>query len=435
MHTEFKRKRIIMLVCGFLAVAAILITSLVLLKRARAEDFNQSDGFTEAGYTAAISYNDTFLAVGTEGRLDRITMDKQVTNLQLPTTGNLTSIWTDGVDVLIGGQDGLLLLSHDGEQFVELNSKVNSDIFGVTSFQGTYFASTEKGKILTSQDGKVWDTQTLNTKHDVISIQNNDHLIMAITAESDVLTSTDGITWEHDNFNVTYEGFYPDYTFTEVKNMGESFFVIGQVTDTPEVPLIMFSETGTVWMQKSLTAINGETPQNSYPLQLKAFGWNQDQLLVACGGGRVIAIPDCHTCNQILKVSEEELNAMALGDDKVCVVGENFYFDILGSAYLRQEKIKAEQAYFDLQNGAVIVDVREIAELEKDGYITGSINIPLKEVQTKLPELVPNKETEVIFYCAVGGRSQQALEQAQGLGYVKVYNLGGLSDWPYEITK
>ena len=88
-----------------------------------------------------------------------------------------------------------------------------------------------------------------------------------------------------------------------------------------------------------------------------------------------------------------------------------------------------------MQNGAVIVDVREAAELDQDGYITGSIHIPLGDISKTLPELVPDTGTEIIFYCAKGARAQQALEQAQALGYEKVYNLGGLSDWPYGITQ
>ncbi|HCC35092.1 MAG TPA: hypothetical protein DEQ02_05455 [Ruminococcaceae bacterium] len=49
--------------------------------------------------------------------------------------------------------------------------------------------------------------------------------------------------------------------------------------------------------------------------------------------------------------------------------------------------------------------------------------------------MVPDKSREIIFYCAAGGRAQTALEQALDLGYETVYNLGGISDWPYEIEK
>ena len=70
-----------------------------------------------------------------------------------------------------------------------------------------------------------------------------------------------------------------------------------------------------------------------------------------------------------------------------------------------------------------------------DGYIPGSIHIPLAEVEAKLPEVAPDHNTEIIFYCASGKRSQKATELAVEMGYAKVYNLGGLSDWPYEIVK
>ena len=47
---------------------------------------------------------------------------------------------------------------------------------------------------------------------------------------------------------------------------------------------------------------------------------------------------------------------------------------------------------------------------------------------------MPEPGTELIFYCKAGVRAQTALEKAMELGYSRVYNLGGLGDWPYEIA-
>ena len=117
------------------------------------------------------------------------------------------------------------------------------------------------------------------------------------------------------------------------------------------------------------------------------------------------------------------------------VCGEDFFCRVLDSKQIRQDKIKAEQAQIDMQYGAILIDVREADELAADGYIPGSIHIPLAEVEAKLPEVAPDHNMEIIFYCASGKRSQKATELAVEMGYAKVYNLGGIKDWPYEIVK
>ncbi|MFA6940014.1 MAG: rhodanese-like domain-containing protein, partial [Clostridiaceae bacterium] len=42
----------------------------------------------------------------------------------------------------------------------------------------------------------------------------------------------------------------------------------------------------------------------------------------------------------------------------------------------------------------------------------------------------------VIFvYCRSGNRSVTAADILVNLGYKKVYNLGGIINWPYEVVK
>ena len=125
---------------------------------------------------------------------------------------------------------------------------------------------------------------------------------------------------------------------------------------------------------------------------------------------------------------------MAVTQDKVLVVGEDFFCQVIDAQELRQERIQAEQAQYDQQNGAIIVDVREQQELIDEGYIPGALHIPVGEIAERLPELVPDTGMELIFYCKAGVRAQSAMETAMELGYTRVYNLGGLSDWPYEVA-
>jgi rhodanese-related sulfurtransferase len=78
---------------------------------------------------------------------------------------------------------------------------------------------------------------------------------------------------------------------------------------------------------------------------------------------------------------------------------------------------------------AVVVDVCEPTEFAA-GHVTGARNVPLSELEAKLPTTVKNKATPVILVCASGARSNRALSIARKLGYEKVHSLaGGMGAW------
>ena len=74
-----------------------------------------------------------------------------------------------------------------------------------------------------------------------------------------------------------------------------------------------------------------------------------------------------------------------------------------------------------IANGAVIVDVRTVAEFEQ-GHIKDSLNIPLDEIERRMAEL--NKETPIIVCCATGSRSGVAKSFLETNGFKNVYNGG-----------
>ncbi|XP_038568060.1 thiosulfate sulfurtransferase/rhodanese-like domain-containing protein 3 [Micropterus salmoides] len=90
---------------------------------------------------------------------------------------------------------------------------------------------------------------------------------------------------------------------------------------------------------------------------------------------------------------------------------------------------------------AIIIDVREPWELREYGFIPGSINVPLGQVNTALqlrPEEfqekyggeMPQQTDNVVFTCLAGIRSKNALTAAASLGYKDVHHYpGGWQDW------
>jgi rhodanese-related sulfurtransferase len=73
---------------------------------------------------------------------------------------------------------------------------------------------------------------------------------------------------------------------------------------------------------------------------------------------------------------------------------------------------------------AVVVDVSEADEFAS-GHITGARNIPVSDLDRRLPEVVKNKGVPLILVCATGARAQRCVAQAKSLGYEKAVVLGG----------
>lgn len=78
---------------------------------------------------------------------------------------------------------------------------------------------------------------------------------------------------------------------------------------------------------------------------------------------------------------------------------------------------------------AVVVDVCSPAEFAA-GHVGGARNIPLDELEAKLPGSVKNKNLPLILVCQSGMRSSRAVGIAKKLGYEQAHSLsGGLGAW------
>jgi len=78
---------------------------------------------------------------------------------------------------------------------------------------------------------------------------------------------------------------------------------------------------------------------------------------------------------------------------------------------------------------AVVVDVREPEEFAT-GHAAGSRNVPLNQLEEKLPSAVKNKSLPVLLMCATGARAQRAVAIARKLGYEQAQAVaGGLKSW------
>jgi len=78
---------------------------------------------------------------------------------------------------------------------------------------------------------------------------------------------------------------------------------------------------------------------------------------------------------------------------------------------------------------AVVVDVSETEEFAQ-GHVGGAKNVPVGQLEQRLPEVVKNKTLPLILVCSSGARSNRALAVAKKLGYEKAQVMaGGLKAW------
>jgi rhodanese-related sulfurtransferase len=75
-----------------------------------------------------------------------------------------------------------------------------------------------------------------------------------------------------------------------------------------------------------------------------------------------------------------------------------------------------------------LLDVREDWELEKAPVPSDIVHIPMGEIEERIAELDPKKDTVVI--CRSGARSAQVAQYLAHQGFGKVFNLsGGILAW------
>ena len=73
------------------------------------------------------------------------------------------------------------------------------------------------------------------------------------------------------------------------------------------------------------------------------------------------------------------------------------------------------------------IDVRSAEEYQQD-HIAGDPNVPHTGIAMKIESLAPDKDQEIVLYCARGGRAGVAQKTLEQMGYTHVRNAGGIGD-------
>ena len=88
----------------------------------------------------------------------------------------------------------------------------------------------------------------------------------------------------------------------------------------------------------------------------------------------------------------------------------------------------------EADDGHVIVDVRRQDEYDA-GHIPGAVLIPNESIVDERPSELPDLEQVILIYGRSGNRSKQAAQKLADLGYLNIYEFGGITTWTGEIVR
>lgn len=108
---------------------------------------------------------------------------------------------------------------------------------------------------------------------------------------------------------------------------------------------------------------------------------------------------------------------------------------MLEEANREVERVDHATALRMMEEGALVLDVRDAPEVAASGKVPGAHHVSRGMLEFRADPESPyhdqtfRKDRPVLLYCASGGRSALAGKVLKEMGYAEVYNIGGFKDW------
>ena len=110
---------------------------------------------------------------------------------------------------------------------------------------------------------------------------------------------------------------------------------------------------------------------------------------------------------------------------------------LVAEAKQRIENVTVDQLKAELARGGIqLLDIRDVRERQKLGWIPGSLHVPRGMLEFWLDPTSPyysgkvDPEKRIVLYCAGGGRSVLATDVLREMGFPHVANLEtGFNSW------
>ena len=303
----------------------ILLGFVTLELQARCETSFQGNRIQNpVGYKSISRYEDGFIAAGTDGRIDRISISGKVTNSEKFPGEKFSCIITNEKVVIVAGERGVLLINSDNGKFRKVESNTNENINSLTLFRGLIIAGADHGIIISGNPNSSLKITRLSLKGNIVSVSARESDCYGVTDEGEIIHTTDGIKWNITDFNKVYSGYYKTSYFTCVVVTENRIAVAGKHNDGS--PLLMLSTQGNVWTERSLVYTDDQGYNNILEESPNDIIYNEseDIFYLACNRGRVFQLPSCNHCNKQAIICEESLMGISSNDNILMIVGENF---------------------------------------------------------------------------------------------------------------
>lgn len=294
------------------------------------ERYVQSEitGITESallnGYRDIVFFKDNFIAVGTDGRIDRISRSGEVVAVDSSCSVNLNCVFANDTLLIAAGDHGTILYSLDEKSFNRVESGTDKNIYTITSKNGVLLAGLENGLILGSQGGQFWNTHHTGATGTILSMSATDAFFIGVTDAGEIVKSGDGFEWQILDYNKEYAEYNPYANFKKIVTTQNRIVIIGTHKDGS--PCILFSSLGHVWAEREAFYYD-EQEMIRYLIEQPndiTYDSIRDQFILACENGVLFCLPACTKCNEYTKISEEHLCTLFYVENMLCVGGENF---------------------------------------------------------------------------------------------------------------
>lgn len=281
------------------------------------------------GYRDIIFYNGQFLAVGTDGRIDRINNSGKVTPVVTTCKEDLNCIISEGQILVAGGDNGTILLSSDGQVFTKVESGTDKNINGIVFNDELLIAGADKGVILFSENGQSWNSLHLEVNGNIVSMTANDSFFIGVTDSGEIIKSFDGLNWGITDYNKVYSGYNKSCRFDKVLATRNRIAIIGSHDDSS--PALLFSSLGNVWTERLLVYNDDHGMIRFLTNKPNDIIYDPagDQFFLACDKGEIFCLPSCTKCNVSITVSTNDLYGIILTGNQLLSIGEEFSVNII----------------------------------------------------------------------------------------------------------
>jgi hypothetical protein len=277
------------------------------------------------GYRSVIRYEDEFIAAGSGGQIDWISVSGRKTRSEKFPGENFKCLVEYNQMVIVAGERGSILISTGEGIFRKVESGTSANINSLAVFNGIIIAGADQGEIITGNVSGAFKKNKLDLKGNIVSVTSRPSDCYGVTDKGEIIHSADGIKWSITDFNKVYAGYYKPCYFTKVLVTENRIAITGVNIDGS--PVLMFSSQGSVWTERPLNytddqGMAGYLADTPNDIIYDDMG---DQFFLACGGGKLMKLSSCSQCNKLAVISGEDLEGMSNIGNNLMIVGGNFF--------------------------------------------------------------------------------------------------------------